>query len=173
MPLALMSSGRVKGPCNGSNHCDHIPFFSGSATEVAESEEDNGTNSRISDLEKLRALGLTARQAEVAFWLAQGKSNNDLAVILAASRRTIAHHVEAILERLGLTTRAEIMLGTLEALGWLQWPRQLGRPTDNRLNHNRVRVTSSARLGRSAHRQNSRRRSKSSTNGGKERGGEQ
>ena len=38
MPLALMSSGRVKGQCNGSNHCDHIPFFSGSATEVAEGE---------------------------------------------------------------------------------------------------------------------------------------
>ena len=74
------------------------------------------------DLEKLEALGLTRRQAQVAFWIAQGKTNDDLAVILKASRHTIPHHVEAILGRLHLATRAEIMLWALETLGWLRWP---------------------------------------------------
>jgi DNA-binding CsgD family transcriptional regulator len=74
------------------------------------------------DLERLEALGLTRRQAQVAFWIAQGKTNHDLAIILNTSRHTIPHHVEAILGRLNLATRAEIMLCALEALGWLRWP---------------------------------------------------
>ena len=83
------------------------------------------------DLERLEALGLTRRQAEVAFWIAQGKTNDDLAIILNTSQHTIPHHVEAILGRLHLETRAEIMLCALEALGWLRWPakRWNGRTT--------------------------------------------
>ncbi len=76
----------------------------------------------VGDLESLEALGLTRRQAEVAFWIAQGKANDDLAVILSMSRHTIPHHVEAILARLHLASRAEIMLCALETLGWLRWP---------------------------------------------------
>ena len=76
----------------------------------------------VGDLERLEALGLTHRQAEVAFWIAQGKANDDLAIILNTSRHTIPHHVEAILARLHLTTRVEIMLCALETLGWLHWP---------------------------------------------------
>ena len=83
------------------------------------------------DLEGLEALGLTRRQAQVAFWIAQGKTNDELAIILNTSRHTIPHHVEAILGRLQLATRAEIMLCALEALGWLRWPakRRKGRTT--------------------------------------------
>ena len=87
------------------------------------------------DLESLEALGLTRRQAQVAFWIAQGKANDDLAVILSTSRHTIPHHVEAILARLHLATRAEIMLWTLETLGWLRWPakrRESVRPLDRK-----------------------------------------
>jgi DNA-binding CsgD family transcriptional regulator len=76
----------------------------------------------VGHLESLEALGLTRRQAEVAFWIAQGKANDDLAIILSTSRHTIPHHVEAILGRLNLATRAEIMLCALETLGWLRWP---------------------------------------------------
>jgi DNA-binding CsgD family transcriptional regulator len=83
----------------------------------------------VGDLESLEALGLTRRQAEVAFWIAQGKANDDLAIILSTSRHTIPHHVEAILERLHLATRAEIMLRALETLGWLRWPTKRRRTT--------------------------------------------
>jgi DNA-binding CsgD family transcriptional regulator len=85
----------------------------------ASAPEEEPLHQRI---EKLKALGLTRRQAEVAFWIAQGKTNDDLAMILNTSHHTIPHHVEAILGRLHLATRAEIMLRVLETLGWLRWP---------------------------------------------------
>jgi DNA-binding CsgD family transcriptional regulator len=53
----------------------------------------------------LEALGLTRRQAEVLGWLAQGKANAEIAGILAISPNTVARHVEAIFERLGVATR--------------------------------------------------------------------
>jgi len=84
------------------------------------------------DIENLEALGLTSRQAEVAFWIAQGKTNDALAVILQTSRHTIPHHVEAILARLQLASRAEIMLRVLETLGWLRWPQRPAKPTNFR-----------------------------------------
>ena len=77
-------------------------------------------------LQTLRGAGLTNRQAEVAFWIAHAKSNEEVAAILGASPRTIAHHVEAILERLRLTNRIQVMLHTLEMLGWLRWPCDAG-----------------------------------------------
>ena len=85
----------------------------------------------LQEIKSLEALGLTRRQAEVAFWIAQGKANDDLAIILNTSHHTIPHHVEAILGRLHLATRAEIMLCVLETLGWLRWPakRRNGRTT--------------------------------------------
>jgi DNA-binding CsgD family transcriptional regulator len=89
----------------------------------------------LKDIESLEALGLTRRQAEVAFWIAQGKTNDDLAIILNTSHHTIPHHVEAILGRLHLATRAEIMLCVLETLGWLRWPAKRwegARPSDRK-----------------------------------------
>jgi DNA-binding CsgD family transcriptional regulator len=53
----------------------------------------------------LESLGLTRRQAEVLAWLVQGKANIDIAAILAISPRTVARHVEAIFERLGVRSR--------------------------------------------------------------------
>jgi DNA-binding response OmpR family regulator/DNA-binding CsgD family transcriptional regulator len=58
----------------------------------------------------LMALGLTPRQAEVAYWVAQGKTNPETAVILATSPRTIDKHMERILERLGLENRASLIV---------------------------------------------------------------
>ena len=104
---------------HGTNTEDNMPAF-----EVEPA---------VGDLESLEALGLTRRQAEVAFWIAQGKTNDDVAVILGTSHHTIPHHVEAILARLQLATRAEIMLWALETLGWLRWPaKRRNGPTTNR-----------------------------------------
>lgn len=91
-------------------------------------------NPVATDFMKLKALGLTNRQAEVAFWVSQGKTNNELATIVSASPRTIAHHIETILARLRLSTRAEIMLCVLEALGWLRWPTRQTNGVDLRPN---------------------------------------
>jgi DNA-binding NarL/FixJ family response regulator len=62
------------------------------------------------------ALGLTPRQAEVAYWVAQGKTNPEIAVILEASPRTIDKHMERILARLGLENRAALIVRASELL---------------------------------------------------------
>lgn len=53
----------------------------------------------------LVSLGLTPRQAEVLYWIAQGKTNGETAVILGTSPRTVDKHVEQLLERLGVENR--------------------------------------------------------------------
>jgi DNA-binding CsgD family transcriptional regulator len=53
----------------------------------------------------LESLGLTRRQAEVLAWLAEGKANIEIAAILTISPSTVARHVEAIFEKLGVRTR--------------------------------------------------------------------
>jgi DNA-binding NarL/FixJ family response regulator len=59
-----------------------------------------------SDSETLqRALGLTAREAEVLVWIAQGKSNRDVAAILDCSPRTVNKHLEQIYGKLGVDNR--------------------------------------------------------------------
>jgi DNA-binding NarL/FixJ family response regulator len=64
----------------------------------------------------LCALGLTSRQAEVAYWVAQGKSNPEVAVILATSPRTIDKHMERIFERLGVENRSTLIVRAGELL---------------------------------------------------------
>lgn len=64
----------------------------------------------------LMQLGLTAREAEVLYWIAQGKSNPDTAIILGASVRTVHKHVEHIFQKLGLETRNAATLAALELL---------------------------------------------------------
>lgn len=64
----------------------------------------------------LLALGLTAREAEVLYWIAQGKSNPDIATIISTSVRTVHKHVENIFRKLGLETRNAAALAALELL---------------------------------------------------------
>ncbi len=54
---------------------------------------------------ELIKLGLTPRQGEVLYWIAQGKTNGEIAIILGTSPRTIDKHVEQLLERLGVENR--------------------------------------------------------------------
>src|SRR5690606_29815745 len=64
----------------------------------------------------LLTLGMTAREAEVLFWIAQGKSNPDIATILGAGLRTIHKHVENIFRKLGCETRAAAAVMAQETL---------------------------------------------------------
>jgi DNA-binding NarL/FixJ family response regulator len=54
---------------------------------------------------ELVSLGLTPRQGEVLYWIAQGKTNSEIAIILGTSPRTVDKHVEQLLERLGVENR--------------------------------------------------------------------
>jgi DNA-binding NarL/FixJ family response regulator len=50
-------------------------------------------------------LGLTARETEVLTWIAQGKTNYEIGVILSACTGTICKHVEHILCKLNVKNR--------------------------------------------------------------------
>jgi DNA-binding CsgD family transcriptional regulator len=60
--------------------------------------------------ERLESLGLTPRQAEVLYWISEGKSNPEIGEVLGMSRRTADKHVENILDKLGVDNRAAAML---------------------------------------------------------------
>jgi DNA-binding CsgD family transcriptional regulator len=63
----------------------------------------------------LADYNLTPRETEIARWLAQGKSNPEIAIILQASPRTIEKHMEKILEKFGVENRtaaATMITGT-------------------------------------------------------------
>lgn len=61
-------------------------------------------------------LGLTPRVAETLLWLAQGKTNGEIATILGNSESTVKKHVLEIFEKLGVETRTAASLRALEVL---------------------------------------------------------
>src|SRR6266699_2339756 len=60
------------------------------------------------------SLKLTPREAEVLFWISQGKSNHDIGVILGAKTGTICKHVEHILSKLNVENRTSAAVVALE-----------------------------------------------------------
>jgi len=64
----------------------------------------------------LERLGLTPREAEVLLWVAQGKSNPEVASIIGAAEKTVKVHLGHVFEKLGLDNRHAAMLCALEAL---------------------------------------------------------
>jgi len=63
-----------------------------------------------------KQLGLTPRAAETLLWLAQGKTNADIATILGITESTIKKHVQEIFEKLGVETRGAAAVRALEVL---------------------------------------------------------
>jgi DNA-binding NarL/FixJ family response regulator len=70
----------------------------------------------FSSAEPLRWLGLTQREAEVLLWVAQGKSNGEIATIIGAAENTVKKHVQNIFEKLGVESRHAAIVRALEAL---------------------------------------------------------
>jgi DNA-binding NarL/FixJ family response regulator len=66
-----------------------------------------------------RVLGLTPRVAETLLWLAQGKTNGEIATILGNSESTVKKHVLEIFDKLGVETRTAASLRALEVLSSL------------------------------------------------------
>ena len=64
----------------------------------------------------LEKLGLSAREAEILLWVAQGKSNFEASVILNISAATVKKHLEHIYEKLGVEGRNPASLRALETL---------------------------------------------------------
>jgi len=64
----------------------------------------------------LESLGLSRREAEVLVWIAQGKNNEEIGIILGASRNTIKKHVMHLLEKLGVESRNAAAVRAIERL---------------------------------------------------------
>jgi len=88
-------------------------------------EQEYRTNTRLSQVKfapdfssaiPLESLGLSRREAQVLLWIAQGKSNEEIGIILGASRNTIKKHVLHLLEKLGVESRNAAAIRALELL---------------------------------------------------------
>jgi DNA-binding CsgD family transcriptional regulator len=65
----------------------------------------------------LRHFPLTAREAEVLYWVIQGKTNRDIAEILSLSPRTVHKHLEHVFEKMGVETRTAAAALALQRVG--------------------------------------------------------
>ncbi|HXS68261.1 MAG TPA: response regulator transcription factor [Candidatus Polarisedimenticolia bacterium] len=70
----------------------------------------------FSSFDPLLKLGLTPRAAETLLWVAQGKTNSDIATILGITESTIKKYVQEIFEKLGVETRGAATVTALEML---------------------------------------------------------
>lgn len=82
----------------------------------AEQQAQAAVKPDFSSPEPLLQLGLTPRVAEVLLWVAQGKTNGDIATILNISESTVKKHLIDIFEKLGVETRSAATLRAIEAL---------------------------------------------------------
>ncbi len=60
------------------------------------------------------AAGLTSREVEVLQLVARGHSNKEIAARLVISQRTVAHHIEHIYTKIGVSTRAMASLFAMQ-----------------------------------------------------------
>ena len=82
----------------------------------AEQQAQQDFKPNFSSAQPLLKLGLTPRVAEVLLWVAQVKTNSDIATILGISESTVKKHLLEIFEKLAVETRSAATLRALEAL---------------------------------------------------------
>ena len=81
-------------------------------------------------LQRLRAVGLTVREAEVLLWVSKGKTNGEVAIILGAQPATIKKHLKKIYLKLDTGSRLEtIAYANALARQPLAPPTSVHRPT--------------------------------------------
>jgi len=84
------------------------------ATVVAKSA--NGSSGAEPQPAALESLGLTPREAEILFWVAQGKTNPEIATILGIGLTTVKKHLESTFAKLGVENRTSAAALALEKL---------------------------------------------------------
>jgi DNA-binding response OmpR family regulator len=93
------------------------------ARVLAESDSAGGLVLLLEDealqpkLRRLMELGLTPREAEVLYWLSQGKAAPDIATILEVSHHTIRKHAQTVLDKLRVENRTGAVRLALEKMG--------------------------------------------------------
>ncbi|MDT7043449.1 helix-turn-helix transcriptional regulator [Candidatus Nitronereus thalassa] len=78
--------------------------------------ESNGSSIETDALVALEEKGLTRREVEVLEWVARGKTNNEIGLILSISPRTASKHLEHIYTKLGVESRTAAVVQFLEMI---------------------------------------------------------
>jgi DNA-binding NarL/FixJ family response regulator len=84
--------------------------------ELESAKSSAGFNPNFESPKPLESLGLTPREAEVLLWVAQGKSNGDIAILLGMAEKTVKKHMGSIFDKLGLEGRNAATVRALEIL---------------------------------------------------------
>jgi len=96
----------------GEIEVDHFALSKSGNLSLLRIEHRNGDNGP----KALLALGVTAREAEVLYWMSEGKTNPEIAIIIDASLNTVKKHAINLFAKLGVETRtaaARMALGVL------------------------------------------------------------
>ena len=78
--------------------------------------QDTSPSLETDTLVALEEKGLTPRGVEVLEWVARGKTNNEIGLILAISPRTASKHLEHIYTKLGVESRTAAVVQFLELI---------------------------------------------------------
>jgi len=91
----------ARHPEKGEIEVHNFPLFRSGSLSLMRLEHKNSDHGP----KALRALGLTAREAEVLYWITEGKTNPEIAIILDASTDTVKKHAANLYAKLGVPTR--------------------------------------------------------------------
>jgi DNA-binding CsgD family transcriptional regulator len=69
----------------------------------------------VFNAESLKSFGLTHRESEVLGWVAEGKSNKDVGLILGIRSVTVKKHLEHIFGKMGVETRTAAVAFAIRA----------------------------------------------------------
>lgn len=70
----------------------------------------------VFDVQSLESMGLTHRETEVLAWVAEGKTNSDIGIILEISSSTVKKHLEHIFLKVGVETRTAAVAFALRGI---------------------------------------------------------
>src|SRR5262249_347504 len=84
--------------------------------QIAAARSEAGFKPNFESSKPLESLKLTPREAEVLLWVAQGKSNGDIAILLGMAEKTVKKHMSSIFEKLGVEGRNAATIRALEVL---------------------------------------------------------
>ena len=96
----------------GEIQIDHFALSTSRNLSLMRIEHRNGDRGPRA----LLALGLTAREAEVLYWITEGKTNPEIAIILDSSINTVKKHANNLFAKLGVETRTAAARAALQVL---------------------------------------------------------
>lgn len=92
-------------------------FLEAISARLERAQQQCGFEASFSSPKPLEGLGISPRESEILFWVAQGKTNYEAGVILNISTATVKKHLEHIYEKLGVEGRNAATLIALKTLG--------------------------------------------------------